>query len=117
MARAVAEFAKAFIQSMPTGKQNTFANRTLPDAVLVTVRNDQPINFVGAFEEPVQTLNGGYVKQSVEKMEAYAEKIYKSYLNVPQRSWGIGLSDKTDSVNLKELLQNLKETVEEVLDT
>ena len=117
VAGAVAEFAKAFIQSMPTGKQNTFANRTLPDAVLVTVRNDQPINFVGAFEEPVRTSNGGHVKLSIEKMEAYAENIYKSYLNVPQKSWGIGLSDKVDSVNLKELLQNLKETVEAELDT
>ena len=30
-ADAVLEFAQAFITSMPTGKQNTFANRTLPD--------------------------------------------------------------------------------------
>lgn len=116
-ARAVVEFAKAFIQSMPTGKQNTFANRTLPDAVLVTVRNDQPINLVGAFEEPVRTLEGGYVKKSIEKMEAYAENIYKNYLDAPKKSWGIGLSDKVDNVNLKKLLQNLKEIVEKELDT
>ncbi len=110
-AEVVAEFAKAFIQSMPTGKQNTFANRTLPDAVLVTVRNDQPANFVGAFEEPVRTSEGGYVKASIKKMETYAEKIYKSYLDYPQVSWGIGLSDEGKNINLKELLQNLKETV------
>jgi CRISPR-associated protein Cas7/Cse4/CasC subtype I-E len=37
-ADAVCEFVRAFICSMPTGKQNTFANRTLPDAVLVALR-------------------------------------------------------------------------------
>ena len=38
---AVRGFAQAFLLSMPTGKQNSFANRTLPDAVYVTVRRDQ----------------------------------------------------------------------------
>ena len=32
--KAVEVFAEAFIRSMPTGKQNTFANRTLPDVCL-----------------------------------------------------------------------------------
>mgnify|MGYP002508112334 CR=1 FL=1 len=44
---AVKGFAEAFIRSMPTGKQNTFANRTLPDMVYVTLREDQPINLAG----------------------------------------------------------------------
>ena len=49
--KAVRNFAEAFITSMPTGKQNTFANRTRPDAVYVTVRRDQPVNMAGAFEK------------------------------------------------------------------
>ena len=52
-AEVVEGFIKAFICSMPTGKQNTFANRTLPDAVYITVRKDQPLNLCGAFERPV----------------------------------------------------------------
>lgn len=51
--RAVEAFVRAFVTSMPTGKQNTFANRTLPDAVVALVRDRQPVNLVGAFEEPV----------------------------------------------------------------
>jgi CRISPR system Cascade subunit CasC len=39
--RAVEAFVRAFVTSMPTGKQNTFANRTLPDAVLILVRDTQ----------------------------------------------------------------------------
>lgn len=52
-ARGVAAFAEAFIRSMPTGKQNTFANRTLPSTVVVALREKQPINVVSAFEMPV----------------------------------------------------------------
>ena len=39
-AQTVRAFGEAFIRSMPTGKQNSFANRTLPDAVYVTLRRD-----------------------------------------------------------------------------
>ena len=49
-AETVRAFGEAFLFSMPTGKQNTFANRTLPDAVYVTLREDQPVNLCGAFE-------------------------------------------------------------------
>lgn len=52
-ALAARAFTASFITSMPTGKQNTFANRTPPDLVLICVRSDQPINLVGAFEDPV----------------------------------------------------------------
>ena len=50
----VAAFVEAFVKSMPTGKQNTFANRTLPNAVVVAIRKSQPINAVSAFEVPVR---------------------------------------------------------------
>ena len=52
-AETVRAFGEAFLFSMPTGKQNTFANRTLPDAVYVTLREDQPVNLCGAFERAV----------------------------------------------------------------
>lgn len=47
-AQAVEAFVRSFATSMPTGKQNTFANRTAPDAVVVMVRPDRPVNLVGA---------------------------------------------------------------------
>lgn len=50
---AISSFTKAFVTSMPTGKQNTFANRTLPSAVVIQLRNTQPISLVNAFEKPV----------------------------------------------------------------
>jgi len=53
-AKAARAFVEGFVKSMPTGKQNTFANRTLPSAVVVVVRDDQPVNLVSAFEDPVR---------------------------------------------------------------
>jgi CRISPR system Cascade subunit CasC len=47
-------FIKSFIMSMPTGKQNSFANRTLPAAVVIQLRNTQPVSLVNAFEKPVE---------------------------------------------------------------
>jgi CRISPR system Cascade subunit CasC len=104
-ADAVKEFARAFITSMPTGKQNTFANRTLPDYVLVTIRCDQPVNLVGAFESAVKGING-YVEQSIEKLTSYAKTVYDNYSGNPKQSYKIG-----DGLNLPGLLEKLREDV------
>lgn len=50
----VLSFVRAFATAMPSGHQNTFAARTRPALVAVVVREDQPVNLVSAFEEPVQ---------------------------------------------------------------
>ncbi|OAR21854.1 type I-E CRISPR-associated protein Cas7/Cse4/CasC [Streptomyces sp. ERV7] len=51
-------FVDAFTRSMPTGHQNSFAHRTLPHLVLLTLRTDQPVNLVSAYEEPVVGVTG-----------------------------------------------------------
>lgn len=56
--RALEVFLRAFVTSMPTGKQNTFANRTLPDAVVFQARDTQPVSLVNAFERPVEARTG-----------------------------------------------------------
>lgn len=65
---AVKAFVNSFVRSMPTGKQNTFANRTVPDAVVVELRDDQPINMVGAFEDAVQADGHGFVEPAVVRL-------------------------------------------------
>jgi CRISPR system Cascade subunit CasD len=47
---------------MPTGKQNTFATHSLPELVMVNVRDTQAVNLVGAFERPVER---DYVQDAV----------------------------------------------------
>ena len=93
--KAVAGFARAFIMSMPTGKKNTFANNVLPDAVMVTIRGDQPVSFVGAFEEPVKLADkGGYKLPSIKKLEDYALSVYSDFVKVPEMAFSIGTDFK-----------------------
>ncbi|MDE6092620.1 MAG: type I-E CRISPR-associated protein Cas7/Cse4/CasC, partial [Ruminococcus sp.] len=111
-ADAVRGFAEAFICSMPTGKQNSYANRTLPDMVYVTVRSNQPVNLCGAFEKPVGG-SGGYTAMSVSKFFEYAEKVYSDYCGSPVQSYIIGKNSVlgAEKVNLKQLLDMLHEYI------
>ncbi len=55
---ALRAFLIAFVRSMPTGHQNTFAHRTTPSLVAVAVRQHQPVNLVSAFEAPIRPSAG-----------------------------------------------------------
>ena len=115
-AGVVRSFGEAFIRSMPTGKQNTFANRTLPDAVYVTIREDQPVNLCGAFERAVGRSAGGYAEPSKEALQAYALNLYESY-DAPARSFavGTGLEKLAPAQPLSAMLDALEEAVKESL--
>jgi CRISPR system CASCADE complex protein casC len=73
--RAVELFVNSFVRSMPTGKITTFANRTLPDAVLVQVRNDQPINMSGAFEEPIVAGRHGFAEPAIARFVEFESRL------------------------------------------
>lgn len=106
---AVRGFIEAFVRSMPTGKLNTFANRTLPDAVYVCVRSDQPVNLVGAFEKPVTSYQNGYVENSVKALCCHADSVYTDYTGKPLLSFAVGqgLDTLTDTVTFPSLLDRL----------
>lgn len=116
--KAVQAFTEAFIRSMPTGKQNTFANRTLPDAVYVTVRSDQPVNLCGAFEQAVPSSDSGYVEASKQRLASYAKQVYMDFTGEPQRAFtvGKGLESLADPVPLQTMLDKLTEALSQQLD-
>ncbi|MFR7638172.1 MAG: type I-E CRISPR-associated protein Cas7/Cse4/CasC [Allobaculum sp.] len=74
--KVAVEFIRAFICSMPTGKQNSFANRTLPASVYITIRTDQPISLVTAFEKPIPSSKEGYEEKSRKALAKKANQIY-----------------------------------------
>ncbi len=115
---AVKAFAEAFIRSMPTGKQNTFANRTLPDAVYVTVRTDQPVNLCGAFERAVPASANGYVEASRQRLAAYAQQVYEDFVASPLKVFtvGKGLESLAAPLPLQAMLDELAETVSRQLE-
>lgn len=111
-AMAVEEFVRAFILSMPTGKQNTFANRSVPYAVFIALRTDQPVNLAPAFESPVQPRRntGGFNEGSVEALVKCEEAYRKDFIENPLASWqiGSGLDALGPSTDLSSALDDIK---------
>ena len=116
-AEVVRSFGEAFIRSMPTGKQNTFANRTLPDAVYVTIREDQPVNLCGAFERAVRKSTEGYAEPSKSALQAYAQQLYQSFAEAPAKSFtvGTGLEALAPAQPLNTMLDALEKAVRDAL--
>lgn len=117
---ALCGFLEAFIYSMPTGKQNTFANRTLPDAVYVAIRSDQPVNLSGAFEKPVKPgKDGGFVETSAKRFAEYAGDIYGTFVSAPGKSFITSsfdaLNDIAEKVTISEMLDEVKGYISECL--
>ena len=112
---ATLAFVRAFVSSMPTGKQNSFAARTLPDAVIVTVRNDRPISYVNAFEKAITEVEGRRVA-AARALASEAKNIEEAYGYKPVASYVLALGDDLkkelaglgESVSLKGLLESLK---------
>jgi CRISPR system Cascade subunit CasC len=98
-AQGARAFLKAFVESMPTGKQNTFANRTLPSTVLVALRDDQPINGVSAFESPVSPREGVSISHQAEnRLANRLLQISNTYGNTPIKVWWTSVDGGTDSL-------------------
>ncbi len=114
--RAVQAFVRAIITSMPTGKQNTFANRTLPDAVVVQVRRSQPVNLVGAFEDPITAddqAGGGRLRNAVKRLVSYAQSTDSTFGTTPEAIYVVHRGGTTtDALNALGERATLDELIE-----
>ena len=118
--RAVEAFIRAFVTSMPTGKQNTFANRTAPDAVVVTVRQDQPVSLVGAFEDAVEA-DASHVRPSAEALVRRYHGV-NDFLGQPEAAFvarstddAVAVDDIATAVSLKDLVTSAASDVRQRL--
>lgn len=107
-------FIEAFTKSMPTGKSNTFANQTLPQAVLLTVRPDRPVNLVSAFEKPVYSSKG-YVDDSIKRLAEEFNEVSKwvedSYFTLTINVENVG----TELDNFKAFLETFEQQLTDIL--
>jgi len=116
--RAVEAFVKSFVLSMPTGKQNTFANGTVPEAVIVQARSRRPLNLMGAFERPV-TADGSHAistvsaKKLAERMrsvdEAYGFAPEISYVLAGNAAVSEELANVGEEVDLTTMVSKVRE--------
>lgn len=109
-------FVEAFVKSMPTGKINTFANQTLPQALLICLRQDRPVSLVSAFERPIRSTDG-YVEQSVRQLQKEYESV-QQWVDEPLFSISLGMDDfDGNQANLNLLLEGFEEILDSLLDT
>lgn len=121
-AAAVVGFVDGFVRSMPTGKLNTFANRTLPSVVITVLRDDQSVNLVGAFEQPVAT-GAGLMAKSAERLASHLIETQNQWATTPMAmyaNYAESLSEQLrgtlgNSVVFPELLDNIRGLIGESL--
>lgn len=112
-------FVEAFIKSMPTGKINSFANQTLPKAILLNLRKDRPLNLVTAFENPIKSKEG-YEKKSAERLFDENTKYEKLLGDAAYKSCIVAYDMDIDNIDtrkdsIKDLVYDIEEKIKENL--
>lgn len=102
--RIAKSFIKAFLLSMPTGSINGYANVTLPEYVMITLREDMPVSFAPAFIKTVSSDD--YEEEAENKLLEYEKKVASGY-GEP----AVKLSLKDHSLN--EILDMIEKEIEE----
>lgn len=123
-ARAVKAFATTYVETLPSGKQNTFASHTLPEVVAIAVRDRRPVSYVNAFETPVAAAEAEDRRLlAAQRMADEAQSVESTYGLVPTVKSVIAVPSLRaaaeplgESVTLTRLLEQLGEVVESVED-
>lgn len=100
-------FIKDFALSMPTGKENSYANKTLPYYVLAVIRDDTPVNLASAFESAIDS-NHGFMQLAINRLEeenkkdlVFVDKPVFSYVSTTLKS------NINNQGTLNELIENI----------
>ncbi|AZK98094.1 MULTISPECIES: type I-E CRISPR-associated protein Cas7/Cse4/CasC [Streptomyces] len=122
--RAVEAFVQSFLESLPTGKINTFGHHTVPDAVIVKLRTTRPMSYVAAFEEAV-TGTGGYLREAVGRLAEYVPDVEQKYGDEGTTvSWVLRVGPATEKLSglgteqdrIEDLVRSVGQAVAERLD-
>lgn len=111
--QAVTAFVDAFATTVPNGKINTFAHNTLPDLVVVNLRDTQAVNLVGAFERPIA---GEIVANATKALVEREQEIDASYGTTPVRTWVVRVGKGTEAADQLATRQPLHDVLTELGD-
>ncbi len=95
MIRSSLAFIEAFVKTLPTGKQNSFAAHNPPDFIAVRLSTtDAPRNLANAFIEPISATQGkDLMANSVKRLEKYWKTIDMAYGSPDrQKTWVLNIS-------------------------
>ena len=83
---------KSFVESVPSGKQNTFAAQTLPSLVIIEIRDSRPVSYAPAFEKPISVEKTASISGTAAKtLSNYVEQIDAKY-NAPRKRYILDLT-------------------------
>lgn len=111
--QAVTAFVDAFSTTVPNGKINTFAHNTLPDLVVVNLRDTQAVNLAGAFERPIA---GDIVVNATKALVEREQEIDASYGTTPVRTWVVRVGKDTEAADQLAARQSLRDVLTELGD-
>lgn len=109
-------FIRAFVHSMPTGKQNTFANRTMPSVVVIQLRDSQPVSLANAFEQPVRPYGGkSTIEIACERLVAQEQCVDDAFGLKPKMTYVVCAAPGTDSLKaIADELTNISGATEKI---
>lgn len=115
VAEGIHRFLTAFLRSIPSGKQNSFAALTLPEAFIVKVTENQPISYANAFERPVRGGSEGYSLSSVKTLVKAIDNTNQAYGSEGDKVYATGLSSEIrDELSTVATLGTLSETLQNI---
>lgn len=117
-AKTVEAFLQAFVRSMPTGKQNTFANRTVPSAVIIQLRDTQPVSLANAFESPVRAFGGKTtIEVACDRLVGQEKRIDDAFGLTPKATYVVCGAAGTDGLEaIADKTLNLRDAIEETVE-
>jgi len=90
---ALRDFIESFVKALPSGKQSSFAVKTVPEFLMVSIRDDQPLSLVKAFESPVRAGEAGYSGRSVDSLLKFYQRVVSVYGDGNAANFGYDLDD------------------------
>jgi CRISPR system Cascade subunit CasC len=111
-AATVGGFVSAFVEALPTGKQNSMAAHNPPYSVSVVLRGDGRLwNLAGALSKPVSPTRDESIELATHRaIEAFWEKLVKAY-GEPDDLFRVGFSLDDPTLPLPELMVTLESQI------
>ena len=83
--QVVDAFLRAAILAVPSARKNSMNAHAVPAFVLGTLKEKgQPVQLINAFESPVRPKGDGFIKPSIEALEAEFQKL--------KDTWGMSVA-------------------------
>jgi CRISPR system Cascade subunit CasC len=111
-----AAFLRAFINAIPTGKQNTFAAHNPPSLVFAVVRDGPPVSLANAFVRPVAPRDGkSLVEESIKALDAFHGRLVAMYGEGGRLASAACQMDEVPLAHLKENVGSVEEVIQSVI--